>query len=91
MIVVAVGWADWMVPILSRWLTETIGGGLWGLATNVHLGKVTVELWLLHIWRPTEIVLFKTQLSKIHLCLHVTEIISSDRDRERKSSSKIYL
>ena len=49
-----IGWARRVVTILNRWLTEAIGGGLWGLASNVHLRKVTVKLRLLHIWRTTE-------------------------------------
>jgi len=54
LIVVTIGWARWMVTIMNRWLTEAIGGGLWGLASNVHLRKVTVKLLrLLHIWRTT--------------------------------------
>ena len=49
-----IGWARRVVSILNRWLTEAIGGGLCGLASNVHLRKVTVKLRLLHIWRTTE-------------------------------------
>ena len=51
---VTIGGADRVVTILNRWLTEAIGGGLRGLASNVHLRKVTVKLRLLHIWRTTE-------------------------------------
>ena len=54
MIVVAIGRADWMVAILNRRLTEAIAGGLGGLASNVHLRKVTVKLGLLHSWRTAE-------------------------------------
>ena len=54
LIVVTIGRADRVVTILNRWLTEAIGGGLRGLASNVHLRKVTVKLGLLHIWRTTE-------------------------------------
>ena len=55
---VTIGRADGVVTILNRWLTEAIGGGLRGLASNVHLRKVTVKLRLLHIWWTTEMFVF---------------------------------